>query len=180
MRRLLTCAALAGKNILSKNTRGDTPEWAKDLGYHVTICHRNKLNRKVIPRVAEELDSGAKNLVEAFARMYMCSGASDGWTDMVDDPILNFLQITPLGIRLVNAINASGKTKDKQYICDISIQSMDASGGCEVYILLWTRTIAVRLARSRTKAIICRCGAFMLLMMTTTGASSATRTLISR
>ena len=34
MRRLLTCAALAGKNILSKNTRGDTPEWAKDLGYH--------------------------------------------------------------------------------------------------------------------------------------------------
>ena len=137
MRRLLTCAALAGKNILTKNTRGDTPEWAKDLGHHVTICYRKKLTEKVIPRVAEELDSGAKNIVEAFARMYMCSGASDGWMDMVDDPILNFLQVTTVGIRLVNAINASGKTKDKQYICDMSIQSMEASGGCEVYILLW-------------------------------------------
>ena len=51
MRRLLTCAALAGKNILSKNTRGDTPEWAKDLGYHTTICHKDKLIKYIMSKL---------------------------------------------------------------------------------------------------------------------------------
>jgi hypothetical protein len=101
------------------------------------LCHRTKLTTTVVPRVDKVLEEKMVRKVEKMAKALGCTGTGDGWKDPNGHPMINFLQNTPAATRFVACIDASGARKDAKYQARFVIESMLASGGVEVYVVVF-------------------------------------------
>jgi len=74
-----------------------------------------KLSGKLLQEAVGEADNNLKEF-----KMQMCvTGAtliSDGWTNVQNRPIINYLSLTPDGAMFIDGSDTSGETKDAQFI----------------------------------------------------------------
>ena len=81
------------------------------------LPNRAMLSGKLLQEAVLEVD----NKLKEFKTQMCVTGAtliSDGWTNVQNRPIINYLSVTPDGAMFIDGSDMSGEVKDAQFIAD--------------------------------------------------------------
>ena len=75
--------------------------------------------------------SNIENLLEPIKKTWNEKGliiCSDGWSDAQRIPLINIMAISESGTMFLKAINCEGETKDKHFVADLLINTIQEIG----------------------------------------------------
>lgn len=83
----------------------------------------------------ESAQSAVKQLDAGLATTG-CAVVSDGWTDTVNRPLLNYLYVAPSGVRYLYHKDTSGAEKTAEYIADVTSEAIEIIGPDNVTVFV--------------------------------------------
>ena len=108
------------------------------LGYNAlrtTLLHKEKSN--------------IENLLEPIKKTWNEKGVSicsDGWSDAQRIPLINIMVVSESGPMFLKAINCEGETKDKHFIADLLINTIQEIGPQKVVQVITDNVAAYKAA----------------------------------
>ena len=96
-----------------------------------------------------------ENMLELIKKTWNEKGASicsDGWLDAQRRPLINIMTVLEGGLMFFKAINYEGETKDKHFIADLLINTIQEIGTQKVVQVIIDNVVACKAARHIVEA----------------------------
>ena len=93
--------------------------------------------------------SNIENLLEPIKKTWNEKGVSicnDGWSDAQRRPLINIMTVSESGPMFLKAINCEGETKDKHFITDLLINTIQEIGSQKVVQVITNNAAACKAA----------------------------------
>lgn len=82
----------------------------------------------LLAAVKAKVEEGCKTWFQHAMKVTGFVLTSDGWTDAQSRPLINFMLVTPKGIKFVRALDTSGSEKTGEFIADKMSEAIDEVG----------------------------------------------------
>ena len=86
------------------------------------------MRSSLLQAVKAEVEEGCKPWWEYALKVTWFVLTSDGWTDAQHRPLLNFMLLSPKGIKFLRALDTSGQEKNGNFIADKMSEVIDEVG----------------------------------------------------